>query len=167
MNKTSFSPSKYAIVLFFCMTSLFAAPQAKQLLSPEGTMKLIETIKSDAIVLGNGEKEVHVFIDPLCKMSQRYLKLLYKRHKQIFPDYTIHLYLNELKAKKSKKHILNIIHSQSKEKMLCDIMLGNKSPILQRIKNGDTKDIFQKISQVAKEIGVYKRPYILINGKAK
>ena len=51
--------------------------------------------------------------------------------------------------------------------MLCDIMLGKAKTLLHRIKNKDTKDTFQKIAQVAKEIGVYKRPYIIINGKAK
>lgn len=172
MKKTHFKHSKYAIVLFCLVTSLFAAPQvtapkAKQLLSSEQTSTLLETIKEDAIVLGSGEKEIHVFIDPLCKMSQRYLSLLYKRNRTIFPEYKVFLYLSELKVKKSKKHILNIIHSQSKERMLCDIMLGKAKTLLQRIKNKDTKDTFQKIAQVAKEIGVYKRPYIIINGKAK
>ncbi|CAA6815800.1 MAG: Unknown protein [uncultured Sulfurovum sp.] len=167
MNKTTFGYSKYAILLFFCMSSLFAIPQTKQLISPELTTKLIETIKDDAIILGSGGKEIHIFIDPLCKMSQRYLKLLYKRNNAIFSEYTVYLYLNELKAKKSKKHILNIIHSESKEKMLCDIMLGNQSTILQKIRNKETEKIFQKISTVAKRIGVYKRPYIIINGKAK
>ena len=81
MKKTHFKHSKYAIVLFCLMTSLFAAPQVtapevKQLLSSEQTNTLLEIIKEDAIVLGSGEKEVHVFIDPLCKMSQRYLSLL-------------------------------------------------------------------------------------------
>ncbi|CAA6809335.1 MAG: Unknown protein [uncultured Sulfurovum sp.] len=167
MNKTPFNYRKYAISLLFCMTSLFATPQAKQLLSPEDTLKLIETIKDDAIILGNGVQEIHIFIDPLCKMSQRYLKLLYKRNNEIFSEYTIYLYLNELKAKKSKKHILNIIHSESKERILCDIMLGTTNTVLEKIRDKETENIFQEISKVAKKIGVYKRPYIIINGKAK
>lgn len=155
------------IILFFLVTSLMGAQKEKQLVLPDVAMKLLETIKSDAIVLGNGKQEVHTFIDPLCSMSQRYLKLLYKRNNKIFSKYTIYLYLYEIKSKKSKKHILNIMNAESSERMLRAIMLGKEEYELKDIKDEKSKKIFNKIAKVARKIGVYKRPYIMINGKVK
>lgn len=149
------------------MTSLMALPKEKQLVSSEVAINLLENIKDYAIVLGYGEQEVHTFIDPLCLMSQRYLKLLYKRKKKIFAQYTIYLYLHEIKSKKSKKHILNIINAKSSENMLRAIMLHEESYILKDRIDQKNKNIFNDIARVANKIGVNKRPFIMINGKAK
>ena len=159
---------KYAIIILLLLfTSLMGAPKEKQLVTPDAAVKLLETIKGNAIVLGSGKIEIHTFIDPLCSMSQRYLKLIYKRNKKIFSKYTIYLYLHEIKSKKSKKHILNIMSAESSERMLRAIMLGKEEFDLKDVKDEKSKKTFNEIADVAKEIGVFKRPYIMINGKAK
>ncbi len=158
---------KYIILLLFIATSLMGAPKEKQLVTPDAALVLLETIKDKAIVLGSGDKEIHSFIDPLCRMSQRYLTLLYKRNKELFSDYTIYLYLHEIKSKKSKKHILNIMDAESEERMLRAIMLGKEEFVLMDIEDEQTQKSFDEIADVAKKIGVFKRPYIMINGKAK
>ena len=149
------------------MTSLMGAPKEKQLVTPDVAIGLLETIKMNAIVLGNGEKEIHTFIDPLCAMSQRFLKLLYKRNNKIFSKYTFYLYLYEIKSKKSKKHILNIMSAESSERMLRAIMLKKENFDLKDIEDEKSQKSFDQIADVARQIGVYKRPYIMINGKAK
>ena len=159
---------KYAIiVLLLLFTSLMGDQKEKQLVTPDVAIELLETIKHNAIVLGSGKIEVHTFIDPLCSMSQRYLKLIYKRNSSLFSKYTIYLYLHEIKSKKSKKHILNIINAESSERMLRAIMLGKEEFDLKDVEDEKSKKTFNEIADVAKEIGVYKRPYIMINGKAK
>jgi len=155
------------MILLLLVTSLVGAQKEKQLVTPGIAIKLLETIKNDAIVLGSGETEIHTFIDPLCSMSRRYLALLYKRNNKIFSKYTIYLYLHEIKSKKSKKHILNIISAESSERMLRSIMLNKKKFDLKDIKDEESRKVFEKIADVAKKIGVYKRPYIMIHGKAK
>ena len=147
--------------------SLAGAPKEKQLVSPELAIELLETIKDSAIVLGNGKKDIYVFIDPLCSMSQRFLKLIYKRNNKIFSEYTIYFYLYELKSKKSKKHILNILSAESNERMLRAIMLGKEEFDLKDIEDEKSQRSFDQIADVARQIGVYKRPYIMINGKVK
>ncbi len=159
---------KNIIILYLItLNYLISAPNEKILVSPKMAVALLETIKADAIVLGNGEIEVHTFIDPLCKMSQRYLALLYKRNHEIYSHYTIYLYMHELKSKKSKKHILSIIDAKSPERMLGTIMLEKDMSQLSSRYSVKSRTTFEDISKVAKKIGVYKRPYIIIDGKVK
>ncbi len=159
---------KHIIIIYLIsLTALIAAPKEKQLVSPAVAIELLETIKTDAIVLGNGKIEVHTFIDPLCKMSQRYLALLYKRNYEMFSQYTIYLYMHEIKSKKSKKHILTIMNAKSSERMLNTIMLEKDISQLTSRYSGKSRRTFEEIANVAKKIGVYKRPYIMINGKVK
>ena len=159
---------KYIIITYvLTLTLLIASPKEKQLVSPQVATELLESIKSNAIVLGNGEIEIHSFIDPLCKMSQRYLARLYKRNKDIFSKYTIYLYLHEIKSKKSKKHILTIMDAASSERMLGSIMLKKDIPKLDYRYSGKNLRTFDAIANVAEKIGVTKRPYIMIGGKVK
>jgi hypothetical protein len=159
---------KHIIIIYLIsVTYLIASPKEKQLVSPAVAIELLETIKTDAIVLGNGKIEVHTFIDPLCKMSQRYLALLYKRNYEMFSQYTIYLYMHEIKSKKSKKHILTIMNAKSSERMLNTIMLEKDISQLTSRYSGKSRRTFEEMANVAKKIGVYKRPYIMINGKVK
>jgi hypothetical protein len=159
---------KHIIIIYLIsVTCLIASPKEKQLVSPAVAIELLETIKTDAIVLGNGKIEVHTFIDPLCKMSQRYLALLYKRNYEMFSQYTIYLYMHEIKSKKSKKHILTIMNAKSSERMLNTIMLEKDISQLTSRYSGKSRRTFEEMANVAKKIGVYKRPYIMINGKVK
>ena len=139
----------------------------KQLVSPKVAMELLQTIKGDAIVLGSGSQEIHSFIDPLCMMSQLYLALIYKHNKKLFAKYTIYLYLHEIKSKKSKKHILNIMSAAIQEKALLAIMLDKKEMDLKDVDDEKSDKAFDRIADVARRVGVNKRPYIMINGKAK
>ncbi|RLA58644.1 MAG: hypothetical protein DRQ78_11660 [Epsilonproteobacteria bacterium] len=155
------------IIYLISLTYLIATPKEKQLVSPAMAIELLETIKKDAIVLGNGKIEVHTFIDPLCKMSQRYLALLYKRNYEIFSKYTIYLYMHEIKSKQSKQHILSIMDAKSPERMLNTIMLDKDMSQVTSRYIMENRRTFEKIANVAKKIGVNKRPYIMINGKVK
>jgi len=159
---------KYILIIYLLFLGyLNASPKEKQLVESAFAIKLLKTIKPEAIVLGTGKIEVHTFIDPLCSMSQRYLSLLYKRDNKIFSDYTIYLYLHEIKSKKSKNHILTIMDSEFPEKTLSAIMLEKNMSQLESIHSGRSKRSFEKIANIAKKIGVHKRPYIMINGKVK
>ena len=155
------------IIYLISLTYLISSPKEKQLVSPTVATELLETIKTDAIVLGHGDIEVHTFIDPLCKMSQRYLALLHKHNYEMFSKYTIYLYMYEIKSKKSKEHILSILSAKSSERMMNTIMLEKGTPSLTYRYSGEIQRTLQRITNVAQKIGVYKRPYIMINGKVK
>ena len=159
---------RYIIIFIVILaTSLMGVERQKQLVSPEVAMELLQTIKGDAIALGTGSQEVHSFIDPLCLMSQLYLALIYKHNKKIFAKYTIYLYLHEIESKKSKKHILNIMSAAFDEKALLSIMIDKEEIDLKDIDDDKSNMAFDRIADVARLVGVNKRPYIMINGRAK
>lgn len=152
-------------LIIFATLGWSGVPEKAQLLSPEETLVLLEDIKESAIVFGEGDKEIHTFIDPYCSMSQRYLRFIFERKEVMFKKYKIYLYLYELPRKRSKEAIRTILSSDYQQIMLKQIMLDHAD--VPPEDNGDADDIMEEISDVAEQIGVFKRPYILINGKVK
>ena len=162
MNKVMF----LLFAFFFLALSMWAGvPEKKQLLSPAETLEVVESIKSTAIVFGESDKEIHTFIDPYCSMSQRYLNFIYKKKKVMFKKYKIYLYLYELPRKKSNDIIKTILSSDYPKIMLKQVMIEQEDVDLED--DGDAEEIMEEISEAAEKIGVFKRPYILINGKVK
>jgi hypothetical protein len=159
---------KTILSLFLLVSILFAAPpKQKQLTSPEETLKLLEPLKAYAVIIGTGKEEIHTFIDPLCSMSRRYLKFVFKNKRKMFDRYTIYLYLYELKRKNSTQYIKTILDSELAPIMLKSIMVNNEEIILEEVDDEEIDMALSQIDQTAKKIGVYKRPYIIVGGKAK
>jgi hypothetical protein len=159
----------FVAILIILTTSSLEAKQ-KQKTSPRETLKLLNEIKEDAIVFGKGRKEIHSFIDPKCSMSQRYLQFIFKKKRKLFKRYTIYLYLYELKRKNSGNMIRNIFDSDYPETLLKSIMVNNYIPfeeIEEELDDDDIEERVFRIEEVAEQIGVYKRPYIITNGRGK
>jgi len=134
----------------------------KQLLSPKETMLHLETIKKHAIVFGKGEQEVHVFIDPYCPFARKYLTLLLDKSDKNFEANTYYFYLYKLKQKDSQEAIQTILSAKDKRAILISIMVDDDFFIDE---NANVEAKIDVISDVARKIGVNKRPYILVNGK--
>lgn len=160
------------IVRTFILSSLLClamsasqSPAREQLLSSTETMQVIDKIKQYAIVLGEGDKEIHTFIDPYSVMSQRYLRLIFSQKKVMLKKYRIYLYLLSLPSQKSEEVIKTILSSADEIAALKAVMLKKRG-----VKVSDHADVYsaiREISDAAKRIGVYKRPYIIINGKVR
>ena len=156
------------LLLLFLLTGLYSQEsKPKQLLAPEATLGVLDSIKSEAIVLGHGKKEVHAFIDPLCSLSQRYLQFLYAEQDRMFAKYTLYLYLYELPRKHSAGHIRTILASKMPDIALKSLMVNGDDLMLETVESPQIEARIRHISEAAEKIGVYKRPYIIINGKAK
>jgi hypothetical protein len=84
----------------------------------------------------------------------------------MFKKYKIYLYLYELEGKHSEQTINTILSSEYKNTILRSVML-NKEDIILEDTNDEAAESVHKIAEVAKKIGVFKRPYIMINGKVK
>ncbi|MDD5385984.1 MAG: hypothetical protein PHQ22_02190 [Sulfuricurvum sp.] len=134
------------------------------MLSPQDTLEELSHLKRYAIVIGTGAKEVHTFIDPYCSFSQKYLEYLYEHDGAMLKKYTVYLYLYELKRKNSADAINAILNSQYRESLLKQVML-NHDEVPPQSDDGNEKTI-EAIKVSAEKIGVFKRPYIIINGKA-
>ncbi len=153
------------LVLLFVVALL--SDEKKQLTSPEETLALLEGIKGEAIVIGSGPKEVHSFIDPYCSMSQLYIQQLFKNRSQMAAKYTVYIYLYELKRKNSAAMIENIYDAKDKVYMITQVMVEKQAMEVERLEDSDINEKIEKISKVAQKIGVFKRPFIITNGKAQ
>lgn len=159
---------KNLLLLIIASISLFSSP--KQLTTPKETILLLEKLKSDAIIFGNGKIEIHSFIDPKCSVSQRYLKHILRKKRKMFKRYKIYFYLYELKRKRTANIIQNIFDSEFPDLLMKSVMIDKDISFSQINEDLDDDDIYERmrrIENVAKKIGVYKRPYIISNGKGK
>ena len=161
-----FSNTLFLLLTLFLTPRLHAIePQEpQQLLSSAETLAVIENIKPYGISFGNGKREVHVFIDPYCSVSKYYLSTIFEKRERNFKKSTYYFYLYELKSKDSKEIIEIILSNEDKEETLKAVMLEND---IFFDKEGDVTDAINAIAEAAQKIGVYKRPYILINGKVQ
>lgn len=123
------------------------------------SVSLLQSLDSDAIILGSGEKIVYVFIDPLCPHSRKFIKMVSK-NPIMLSKYRYHLFLYGIPRLKSTDVISAIYLSKNPIETLLKIMVEQK---IFKAKGTtiSTKKINQ-ISKVAKEIDVYKRPYLFI-----
>jgi hypothetical protein len=154
---------------FLALLSLLCFAETKpQTLEPEAVKKLLGTISHTAIVYGNGPKQIHSFIDPKCEMSRRYMQFVMKK-KSMLERYTYYFYMLELERLDSEGYIGYILDSQRPEKLLLSIMLDDLQPehAQDYLPGEKSETLMYEIIEAAEQIGVYKRPYIIYNGKAK
>lgn len=155
----------FAILYFFIVTFGSADERVMQKLSPQETLKVLEGLKDKAIVFGEGESEIHTFIDPYCELSQRYLSFIFAQQERMFKKYKFYFYLYELPGKNSSQVIEQILSLELKDVALKSVMLQHQQ--LCETGEGDSQEAINSISGAAQTIGVFKRPYIIINGKVK
>jgi len=120
---------------------------------------LLQSIDSDALILGSGKKVLYVFIDPLCKHSRKFITMVSKNPKML-SKYQYHLFLYSIPRLKSTDVVSAIYMSENPIKTLLKIMIEKK--VLYDEANEVTKEKVNRITTVAQKIDVYKRPYIFI-----
>jgi hypothetical protein len=150
----------------FIVSTLFSAQlQMQQRLSPQATKQILESIKPYGIVFGNGEREVHVFIDPNCPVSRQYVTSLFDHHQKRFKENTYYFYLYKLKDQDSAEIIQTLLGADNKPQMLKAVMVDDEIFLPEDEPSVDK--IVDKIREAAEAIGVNKRPYILIDGEKR
>jgi len=162
-----FSHIKFLLLCLLLTSHIYAIElqQPQQLLSPNETLVFLDKIKPYAIVFGTGKREVHVFIDPYCPVSQHYLSVVFENRKRKFRKNTYHFYLYEIKRRNSKEMIQTILSAESRKEMLKTVMVDNDIVFINE--ESDVDEEIKKIEKTAQQIGVYKRPYVLIDGKVQ
>lgn len=155
-----------ALLCFYALLSF--ADVRTQALPPEAVKEVLGSIRDTAIVYGNGPKEIHSFIDPKCEMSRRYMHFVME-NKAMLGRYTYYFYLLELPRLDSAGYIGYIFDASSPEKLLLSVMLDDYKPERAEgyIPGDAAEERIEEIMEAAERIGVYKRPYIIYNGKAK
>lgn len=151
-----------AIILSITLmcTVLFAnEPKTHRHLSYDTSLSLLKSIDKDALVLGHGEKTVYVFIDPLCPHSRKFITMVSQTPKML-SKYQYHFFLYSIPRMKSTDVVSAVYMSKDPIKTLLQIMVEEK---VQYVKGNEmTKARVDRITNVAQEMDVYKRPYIFI-----
>jgi hypothetical protein len=163
----------FVYVAIFLCTILIIANEVQNLptqftpLDPKTINKLLENNKNLAsVVVGNGDKSIYVFIDPLCSMSQEFVETLYNNKLYKSDQFKIYLFLYHLDRKPSIKHIYTIMESDEPEITLKDIMISKNVPLnLCDDPSTETINKIHAIETLAQKISVYKRPYIISQGR--
>ncbi|CAA6804398.1 MAG: Unknown protein [uncultured Sulfurovum sp.] len=148
------------IILSFCLiTTLVSATQENTKLSYNASLILLDEMKQDAIILGTGQKILYVFIDPLCKHSCKFVRMVSKSPKML-SKYQYHFFLYAIPRLKSSEVISAIYLSENPLQTQLDVMVKKK--ISYHKDTNKTKAKIDRINTVAQKIAVSKRPYIFI-----
>lgn len=148
------------IVLILIVTFMHAGEAKAHLHLPYGvTMGLIDTIRGNAIVIGEGEQEVHVFLDPLCPHSRKFITMVSGSPKML-AKYRYHIYLYSIPRLHSEKTVAAIYASEVPGETLLEVMVdgGRVDPA----STAAGEKAIAAIAEIAHSIDVYKRPYIIV-----
>lgn len=122
---------------------------------------LIQPIEHDAIIYGEGETKVYVFVDPKCPHSRDFMTMIYENAK-MRSIYRYYIFFYELKRFHSHDLIATIYASASPLQRTLEVMVGNKEiPTASRI-DPKIEAKIDDIAHVADTIGISKRPYLII-----
>lgn len=125
-------------------------------------LPIVERLKSDAFVLGKGQVNVYAFIDPQCPRSREFIDFI-AESKRMRSRYRYHFFLLELKRFHSASVIEALYRSNDPRQHTIDYMRGKvELSELPRIDQSVQSKI-ARIEDAAKAIGVYKRPYLILD----
>ena len=130
------------------------------------SLPILETIKGDALLMGTGERKVYLFVDPLCPHSQDFIELISSNKKLLLRN-SYNIYLYTLKRLHSEKVVTAIYMSDDPLHTLVDVMIHKKKMEVEVKPNQDVRLKINAIENVAQELDVYKRPYLILTKKPK
>jgi len=158
---------KRYLILFLTLSTFLFAEAKHNHLAYDGVSSLIKSIDDKAIVLGNGQKDVYAFIDPMCRYSRKFIKTL-SSNKSMLDKYRYHLFLYEIPRLHSQKVIYAIYQKKNRVQILLDVMLHDKHVVpLNNTPLVEEKRVVSDIAKVAKELDVFKRPYIIVSQESE
>lgn len=125
----------------------------------ETSIKSVQSIQQNSIIYGSGNRNIYVFIDPLCRYSRKFISMV-SNNPVMLEKYRYHLYLYEIPRLHSQKAIAAVYKAKNPLKTLLDIMLNDENTTVPL-----TSDVEAKVSAiktVAKKLNVNKRPFLII-----
>jgi hypothetical protein len=151
---------RFILSLFMIMALLHAEGPQKHIRLPyDKAMALLESIKSDAIVLGEGKTEVYVFVDPLCPHSRKFMTMV-SGNASMLSKYRYYIYLYSIPRLKSEAVVSAIYASKKPAETLLRVMVGKET--IPTDPSAPAAKAVSEIAAVAEKIDVYKRPYLIV-----
>ena len=123
----------------------------------------MQGIRGEAIVLGGGKTDVYVFVDPLCPHSRKFMTMV-SRSEKMLAKYKYYIFLYSIPRLKSETAVAAIYASEKPADELLKVMVGGQTPP-SRMAGGQAGRTVADIAAVARELDVYKRPYLIVAGQ--
>ncbi|MCW8837964.1 MAG: hypothetical protein OQJ77_00340 [Thiovulaceae bacterium] len=150
---------KLTIFLIVFFANISANSTIKAQLPYNESINLVSSIQTYGIKYGNGQQNVYVFVDPLCRYSRKFISMISKKPKML-SKYKYIIYLYEIPRLHSKNTIAAIYNSKEPVKVLLEVMLEDKKiSIMPTTKTQTTVDA---ISKIAQKLHITKRPSIIV-----
>jgi hypothetical protein len=124
-------------------------------------LALLQPIEHYAIIYGEGEKKVYVFVDPKCPHSRDFITMLNENTK-MRSIYRYYIFFYELKRFHSHNLIAAIYASPSPLQRTLEVMVGNKEIATNIRIDPKIESRIEDIAQVADTLEISKRPYLII-----
>jgi hypothetical protein len=145
----------------FLVLLLFATLSRAADLSTREMVSLIHPLEKYAMQYGEGDIKAYVFVDPKCPHSRDFISMISENEK-MRKIYRYYIFFYELKRFDSHKLIGSIYTSSSPLQKTLEVMVGGKE--LQALSSlaPQIEDEISDIDKVAAELGINKRPYLII-----
>lgn len=122
---------------------------------------LLQPIERHAIIYGEGERKVYVFVDPKCPHSRDFITMINENAK-MRSIYRYYIFFYELKRFHSHHLIATLYASPSPLQRILEVMVGGKEIVTDTQIEPNIESKIDDIARVADAIGISKRPYLII-----
>lgn len=154
-----FLPSSWRSIFLILLVSAVQINAAE--LTNKQKMALLQPIEQHAMIYGEGERKVYVFVDPKCPHSRDFMSMINENTK-MRSMYRYYIFFYELKRFNSHDLIKTIYTSAAPLQRTLEVMVGAKELPIESRNELKIEAKIDDIARVADLIGVSKRPYLII-----
>lgn len=147
-----------SVYLFFL--TIAQTTYAKSMSNKEIT-SMVRPIEPLAMQYGEGAIKAYVFVDPKCPHSRDFISMIHENQK-MRGIYRYYIFFYELKRFNSHKLIGTIYTAKSPLESTLEVMVRENEPNVLETLSSSIEEKINRIESVATEIGVNKRPYLII-----
>ena len=144
------------LLLMLSIADSFAAE-----LSTKRMVSMIRPLEQYAMQYGDGDIKAYVFVDPKCPHSRDFISMIHDNEK-MRGIYRYYIFFYELKRFNSHKLIGTIYSASSPLQKMLEVMVGGKELESLPSLSSQVEEEISDIDHVAAELGVNKRPYLII-----
>ncbi len=154
-----FLPSSWRSIFLILLVSAVQINAAE--LTNKQKIALLQPIEQHAMIYGEGERKVYVFVDPKCPHSRDFMSMINENAK-MRSMYRYYIFFYELKRFNSHDLIKTIYTSAAPLQRTLEVMVGAKELPIESRNELKIEAKIDDIARVADMIGVSKRPYLII-----
>lgn len=149
----------YRLFIFTLLFTSYILADELKTVPYETNIKSVRSIQQDAILYGEGNKDVYVFIDPWCQYSRKFISMV-TDNPVMLAKYRYHLYLYGIPRLHSQNAIAAVYRAKDPLKRLLKIMIYDDKTTAPLTPLVQAK--ISAIKTIAGQLNVNKRPFLII-----